>query len=148
VWLRVAGTAEDRLYREGALPSFWETLFGAGLKRKRRTTIGINASGSRTFDVPTDSLVAALRERLRASAPADAGLTTALAGPDFGVTLRGEQAPGTTLAVFTLSIGFASVSADSAGGAALSRALGAWWAKDGGAVARDVLTPFGFVPRP
>lgn len=150
VWLRIPGTAEDRLYREGALPSFWETLFGAGLQKKRRTAIGMNERGCRTFDVPAEELVQPLRDRLtrwaeRSGAPHTAILRSPSRPLDaLSVRLSGEQPPGTAVATFTLSVGIPGTGPDALDRAAIESALEAWWADEGPGVARDALAPFGF----
>lgn len=106
----------------------------------------MNERGCRTFDVPTDSLLEPLRDRLRASTNVDSALAAAIAGADFQVRLLGEQKPGTTIAAFTLAVGFADAAQGTAAGDALSRALASWWTEHGPAVARDLLSPFGFSP--
>lgn len=148
--LAIRGTAADHLYRESASSSFWETVFGSALRRKRRPKVSYDASGAKLFEVDASALLPALRSSLQNSAQAAAFPADTADFPyaGFAVSLIGRQTAGSARAEFTLSIRLDGVEAETERGKKLQRFLQEWWTEKHALIARDHLSPFGFEPSP
>ncbi len=145
--LEVPGTAADHLYREGsAKASFWEVIFGSGLRAKRRTRVSALDDGTRVFDVPLLDLEAELLRLadawMASREPRSANATGTNATRGVHVKLIGLQPRGQAVATFSLRF--------EAGGpdtpADLAAAFRDWFDAEGARVARETLIPFGFTP--
>jgi hypothetical protein len=151
--LSVPGAAADHLYREGsAMPSFWETLFGASLGGKTRTRVSALPDGTRVFDVPLQKVE---HELLRSAqvwmtseefGEMSREAAALLASKSVHVKLIGLQPRGQSVASFTLRFEVdpeAGVVAPGVPGAFRS-----WFGAERALIAEETLIPFGFTPQP
>jgi hypothetical protein len=159
----VPGVADDRLYRESALPSFWETLFGSGLRRRARTVIESDADGNRLFRVPVEAIRPAIvqslaawidqksavgaRDSLGVHSPTPTSRPVAAWTDRIWIRLDGSQAPGSPLARFRLQIGISADAGNVDAAAHPATILEDWWREEGPGLVREVLIPFGFTPQ-
>lgn len=149
--LEVSGTAADHLYREGsAKASFWEVIFGSGLRAQRRARVIALDDGTRMFDIPLLELERDLLSRAQAwlntREPKSQIRETAtlIAAQGVRVRLIGLQPCGQAAAAFTLRF---DPRADAMLPPQAAEGLRLWFAAEGSRIATEALVPFGFTPR-
>lgn len=149
--LSVPGTAADHLYRQGSnRTSFWEAIFGASLRAKRRARVSALSDGTHCFDVPVFEIepdvlgraLAYMSSSLRATGHLEAAAL--LGGKSLRVRLIGLQPRGEARAAFSLRV--EPKERGLAIDPVVNEAFRSWFDAEGPRIARDILIPFGFTP--